>query len=238
MLIWIIEWSFANLRILIKVLFIQNINLIRSVPKFILDKNISLLYWRGGRFRTKGESLSKYWNISTWTGPPSMLLFQIRHSDQENKQTSTSKPASQEIIRAEPAFSLLHPSTASETCSPPPPSRLLPPPSARRENLCPANTIPGMLHAPCILLYWQLLPVSQHKASYVRRIKKFYWGNLSIYIIFQTFYFSPVFSVFWNVILPSERTGAQITDTAGAYQEPSTTSQSTSGSERSQAGGT
>ena len=55
MLIWIIEWSFANLRILIKVLFIQNINLIRSVPKFILDKNISLLYWRGGRFRTKGN---------------------------------------------------------------------------------------------------------------------------------------------------------------------------------------
>lgn len=27
-----------------KVLFIQSINLIRSVPKFIQDKNISLLY--------------------------------------------------------------------------------------------------------------------------------------------------------------------------------------------------
>ena len=237
MLIWIIEWSFANLRILIKVLFIQSINLIRSVPKFILDKNISLLYWRGGRFRTKGKSLSKYWNISTWTGPPSMLLFQIRHSDQKN-QPSTSKPASQEIIRAVPAFPLHHSSTSSETCSPPSPSALLPPPSARRENLCPANTIPGMLHAPCILLYWQLLPVSQHKASYVRSIIKFYWGNLSIYIIFHTFYFSPPgFSVFGNVILPSERTGAQITDPAGAHQEPSTTSQSTSGSERSQAGG-
>ena len=184
MLIWIIEWSFANLRILIKVLFIQNINLIRSVPKFILDENISLLYWRGGRFRTKGESLSKYWNISTWTGPPSMLLFQIRHSDQENNQTPTSKSAGQEIIRAVSALSLHHPDIASEECSPP-----SPPPSTRGENLCPANTIPGMFHAPCILLYWQLLPVSQHKASYVSRIIKFYRGKLSIYIISTVFTF-------------------------------------------------
>ena len=67
MLIWIIEWSFANLRILIKVLFIPNINLIRSVPKFILDKNISLLYWRGGEgSQQRGISVEilKYFHLN------------------------------------------------------------------------------------------------------------------------------------------------------------------------------
>ena len=150
-----------------KVLFIQSINLVRSVPKFILDKNISLLYWRGGEgSQQRGISVKilKYFHLNG----PSLLLFQIRLFDQENQQTSSSKSASQEIIRAVPALSLHHSNTASEECSPP--SLLLPRPSTRGENLCPANTIPGMFHAPCILLYWQLLPVSQHKLSYVPKI--------------------------------------------------------------------
>ena len=60
---------------------------------------------------------------------------------------------------------------------------------------------------------------------------------MSIYII-STVFTSPVFSVFPNVILTSERTGAQITDGVGADQEPSANSQSTSGTKRYQAGGT
>ena len=168
----------------------------------------------GGKVPKKGESLSKYWNISTWTGP-SLLLFQIRHSDQENKQTPTSKSAGQEIIRAVPALSLHHPDTASEECSPPspPPSLILPPPSTRGENLCSANTIPGMFHAPCILLYWQLLPVSQHKASYVSRIIKFYRGKLSIYIISTvfTFQFSEMIFPLQNGLGPRSLTLLELT---------------------------
>ena len=147
-----------------------------------------------------------------------MLLFQIRHSDQENNQTSTSKPASQEIIRAVPAFPLHHPSSASEKCSPPPPtpSPLLPPPSARGENLCPANTIPGMFHAPCILLYWQLLPVSQHKASYVRRRNNKVLLRepvMSIYIISTvfTFQFSEMIFPLQNGLGPRSLTLLELT---------------------------
>ena len=156
MLIWIIEWSFANLRILIKVLFTQNINLIRSVPKFILDKNISLLYWCGGRFPTRGNlcqnieifpperSLLVIISDQTfWPGEPANFHFKVsKPGDHTSSPSPPPSPPRCCLIRMFPSPSLC--------LSPPPPSL-----NRRRESM-PSQYYPR--YVPCSM-YSPLLAV-------------------------------------------------------------------------------
>ena len=156
MLIWIIEWSLANLRILIKVLFIQNINLIRSVPKFILDKNISLLYWRGGKEGSQQRGISvkilKYFHLA-WSILVIISDQTFWPGEQANFHFKASKPGdhtSRASLLPSPPQYCLRNMFPSPSLSPPPPSL-----SKTRESM-PSQYYPR--YAPCSM-YSPLLAV-------------------------------------------------------------------------------
>ena len=157
MLIWIIEWSFANLRILIKVLFIQNINLIRSVPKFILWIKIFHYFIDVGEgFRRGGISVKilKYFHLS-WSSVNVIISDQtFWPGEQPNCHFKPSKPgdhtSSPSPPPSPPQF-CLRKMFPSPWLSPPPPPSL----SKRRESM-PSQYYPR--YAPCSM-YSPLLAV-------------------------------------------------------------------------------
>ena len=179
---------------------------------------ITILTW--GRVPNKGESLSKYWNISTWTVPPCYYF----RSDILTRRTSKLPLQSQQARRS------YEQSQPSPFTTPVLPHKNVPLPLPLPLPSSPLPQQEERIYAqPILSQVCSMLHVFSFIGSYCRYLNiklvmlgggiiKFYWGNLSCqstsfpqFLLYQSSQFSQM--LFWlqNGLGPRSLTVLELT---------------------------